>query len=383
MAIVTAGINHRTAPIAVRERCVYGAGEVLPALAELRAMTAARECGLLSTCNRTEFYVVEGEADSTSAIWAALSARVRAEAAPLGYVRRDRDAVRHLMRVASGLDSMVLSEAQITGQVREGVGARSRAVRSSSQPALSECAGGRGPGACRDGDRSRGRVRQLGRRAAGQEEIFGSLQGRRAMVLGAGDMAELALQCLRSEGVRAALVTSRTFERAEEMARRHGATALRYDDCWGIRSRPSTSSSVRRRRLHHVVSRQQVAGALVGRGDRPLCILDIALPRDVEPTARELENVFLYDLDDLRAVAAANVELRRAELPSAEQLIEAEIDRYWTHQLAGLAAVPVVAGVRTAMDPRPSRRVGATRPADGQGPHAATTRRRSSISPAP
>jgi glutamyl-tRNA reductase len=347
MAIVTAGINHRTAPIEVRERCVYGAGDVLPALAGLRAMTGARECGLLSTCNRTEFYVVESEGDSTSAIWAALSARVGAEAAPLGYVRRDRDAVRHLMRVASGLDSMVLGEAQITGQVREAW----ELGRIQSGPVLNRL--------FQSALSVAGRVRAetaIGRGAASvssaavllAKKIFGSLQGRCAMVLGAGDMAELALQCLHSEGVRAALVTNRTFEHAEEMARRHGATALRYEDCWDqIRTVDLLICSTAA--PHHVVSRQQLAGALARRGDRPLCILDIALPRDVEPTAGELENVFLYDLDDLRAVAAANVELRRAELPSAEQLIDAEIDRYWTW-LAGLAAVPVVAGVRTAMD---------------------------------
>lgn len=347
MSVVAAGINHRTAPIEVRERCAYGVREVLPALAELRAAAGARECGLLSTCNRTEFYLVEGDRDAAHAVLAALSGRLGTDAAPFGYVRRDREAVRHVMRVAAGLDSMVLGEAQITGQVREawelGRMHAGPVLNRLFQSALSVA----------------GRVRAetaIGRGAASvssaavllAKKIFGSLQGRHAMVLGAGEMAELALQCLQDEGVRAALVANRTFAHAEEMAHRHGAVALRYEECWSQLANvdlliSSTAAP------HHVVTRAEIAGALAGRGDRPLCILDIALPRDVEPSVRELDNVFLYDLDDLRAVVAANVELRRAELPTAEQLIEGEVDRYW-QWLGGLAAVPVVAGVRTAMD---------------------------------
>jgi glutamyl-tRNA reductase len=180
------------------------------------------------------------------------------------------------------------------------------------------------------------------------KKIFGSLQGRRAMVLGAGDTAELALQCLRDEGVRTTLIANRTFEHAEELARRHGATPLRYEECWRELATIdllicSTAAP------QTVVSREQVSAALAGRRDRPLCILDIALPRDVDASVGGLDNVFLYDLDDLRAAIAANVELRRAELPTAEQLIDGEVERYW-QWLAGLAAVPVVASVRAAMD---------------------------------
>jgi glutamyl-tRNA reductase len=180
------------------------------------------------------------------------------------------------------------------------------------------------------------------------KQIFGSLHGRRAMVLGAGEMAELALQCLLAEGVRAAMVANRTFERADELARRHGATAMRYEDCWPALATVdlvicSTAAP------HPVVSYESVAAAVAGRGDHPLCILDIALPRDVEPEVGTLDNVFLYDLDDLRAVVAANLEQRQSQLPSADDLIDGEVERYWDW-LAGLAAVPVVADFRAAMD---------------------------------
>ena len=347
MALITVGLNHRTAPIEVRERCAYGAREVAPALAELRAAAGARECSVLSTCNRTEFYFVENEEDSASAVWTMLSRRLGRDAQPYGYLRRDREAARHLMRVAAGLDSMVLGEAQITGQVREAWeltrGQTGPVLNRLFQSALSVA----------------GRVRAetaIGRGAASvssaavllAKKIFGSLHGRRAMVLGAGEMAELALQCLLAEGVRAALVANRTFEHAEAMALRHGAVALHYDDCWDQLGAVdvlicSTAAP------HHVVTLPRISHSLAARGDRPLCILDIALPRDVDPDVGQLENVFLYDLDDLRAVIAANVELRRAELPSAEQMVEDELERFW-QWLAGLAAVPVVAGVRTTMD---------------------------------
>jgi glutamyl-tRNA reductase len=180
------------------------------------------------------------------------------------------------------------------------------------------------------------------------KKIFGALKGRRAMVLGAGEMAELALACLVDEGVRTAVVANRTFDRAEALARRHGATAMHYDECWSRLGEVdvllcSTAAP------HAVVGPAHVAPALAQRGDRPLCILDIALPRDVEPAVGALDNVFLYDLDDLQAVVAASLDRRRQELPSAEQVIAGEVEKYWSW-LAGLAAVPVLTQVRQEMD---------------------------------
>jgi glutamyl-tRNA reductase len=180
------------------------------------------------------------------------------------------------------------------------------------------------------------------------KKIFGSLQGRRAMVLGAGDMADLALECLVREGVRTAIVANRTYERARELAAQHGADALHYDQCWSRLHEVdvllcSTSAP------HTMVDRSHVEPALRIRGDRPLCILDIALPRDVDPSVGKLEKVFLYDLDDLQAVVATNLERRREELPSVEQLITAEVEQFWGW-LAGLAAVPVLKTFRSQMD---------------------------------
>jgi len=366
MAIIVAGISHQGAALAVREKIAYRPADLVPALAELRGTCGVREGVLLSTCNRTEFYAVEGDGDAAPAVWQALSARLGEEASTYGYVRRDRDAVSHLFHVASGLDSMVLGEAQIHGQVRDAWAACrsecSAVLNRLFQTSLlvagrvrSETAIGRGAASVSSA------ALQLAR------QIFGSLAGRRAMVLGAGEMAELALECLVNEGVRAAIVANRTFERAQELAERHGALAMRYDECWAALREVDVllcSTSAPR----PVVTLDRVRAAVAGRRARPLCILDIAVPRDVEPTVGTLHNVFLYDLDDLRAVVTTNVERRRAELPTAEQLIAHEVERYW-EWFAGLSAVPVLTHFRGEMDRLREREVAtALRQLDHLGP---------------
>ena len=168
------------------------------------------------------------------------------------------------------------------------------------------------------------------------------------MILGAGDVAELSLECLLSEGVRVAIVANRTHERAQTLAERHGATAMHYDECWESLSDVdvlicSTASPV------PVVTMARVGDAINARGDRPLCILDIALPRDVDVSVGDIDNVFLYDLDDLRSAAAANLEQRGEDVPAAREIIAAEVQKYWDW-VAGLAAVPVVREFRDEMD---------------------------------
>src|SRR5690242_3984724 len=347
MAIVVAGISHQGAALAVREKIAYRPPELLPTLAELRRASGLREAVLLSTCNRTEIYAVEGDEDVAPTIWRTLSDRLGEESSTYGYVRRDRDAISHLFHVASGLDSMVLGEAQIHGQVRDAW----TACRSECSAVLNRL--------IQTSLLVAGRVRNetaIGRGAASvssaalqlARQIFGSLAGRRAMVLGAGEMAELALECLVNEGVRAAIVANRTYERAQALAARHGAQAMHYDECWQALPEVDVllcSTSAPR----PVVTLERVGPAITGRRDRPLCILDIAVPRDVDPSVGTLDNVFLYDLDDLRAVVTTNVERRRAEVPTAEELIAKEVERYW-EWFAGLSAVPVLTNFRGEMD---------------------------------
>jgi len=366
MAIVVAGISHQGAALAVREKIAYRPAELLPTLAELRRASGLREAVLLSTCNRTEIYAVEGDEDVAPTIWRTLSDRLGEESSTYGYVRRDRDAISHLFHVASGLDSMVLGEAQIHGQVRDAW----TACRSECSAVLNRL--------FQTSLLVAGRVRNetaIGRGAASvssaalqlARQIFGSLAGRRAMVLGAGEMAELALECLVNEGVRAAIVANRTYERAQALAARHGAQAMHYDECWQALPEVDVllcSTAAPR----PVVTMDHVRPAMAGRRDRPLCILDIAVPRDVEPSVGTLDNVFLYDLDDLRAVVTTNVERRRAELPTADELIAAEVERYW-QWFAGLAAVPVLTDFRGEMERLREREVSnALRQLDHLGP---------------
>jgi glutamyl-tRNA reductase len=347
MTVIVAGVSHRTAALDVRDRLTFPPSEVDVALGLVRRGAGAPEAVMLSTCNRTEVYMVEGAGDGAPAVWTLFGERLGVDASAYGYVRRDRDAVAHLFRVASGLDSMVLGEAQIHGQVRDAW----EASRGHSGAALNRL--------FQTALAASGRVRDetgVARGAASvssvavqvAKQIFGSLRGRRAMVLGAGEAARLAVECLANEGVSAAVVASRTHEHAVELASRFAARPLRFDDCW--RELPdvdlvlsSTASP------QPVVTVDRVRDAIAQRGDRPLCILDIAVPRDVESEVGTLGNVFLYDLDRLQQVIQANLDRRRAEIPAAESIVSGEVERYW-QWMAGLAAVPVLTSFRARMD---------------------------------
>lgn len=347
MALIVAGVSHRTAPIEVREKLAFRPQDALRALSRLRKDGVTREGVMISTCNRTEVYAVEEGSESIGPITRILSARLDEDASQFMYVRRDRDAASHLFSVASGLDSMILGESQIHGQVK----AAWEQCRIESGPVLNRMF----QSALLASSRAREET-GIGRGAASvssaavqlAKKIFGGLSGRRAMILGAGDVAEIALECLLNDGVRVAIVANRTHERAETLAERHGATAMHYEQCWdSLREVDvlicSTASPV------PVVTVPRVRDAIMARGDRPLCILDIALPRDVEAAVGELDNVFLYDLDDLRAAAAANLERREEDVPAATHIIEQEAHKYW-EWVAGLAAVPVVREFRDEME---------------------------------
>src|SRR5439155_1217344 len=180
------------------------------------------------------------------------------------------------------------------------------------------------------------------------EKIFGALAGRSALILGAGDVAELAAGCLAAEGVQVALVASRTYERARVIAERLGGYAMTLEEAWDHFATAdivlcSTAAP------HAVVTWERVAPAIRRRGGRPLCLLDLAVPRDVEPAVAQLENVFLYDIDDLQAVAAQATAQRRGEIPAAERIVSEEVDRFWGWY-DGLGVVPVIRAFRDRLD---------------------------------
>lgn len=347
MALIVGGVSHATAPIEVREKLALRPPEALAELARLRERGLIREAVVLSTCNRTELYAVDNGLDLLPEISSLLSRRLGGDASAHLYVRHDREAAAHLFSVAAGLESMILGEAQIQGQVK----AAWEQCRAESGPILNRMF----QSALQAASRAREET-GIGRGAASvssaavqlAKKIFGGLNGRRAMILGAGDVAELALECLLDEGVRVAIVANRTYERAQVLAARHSAAAMHYDQCWdSLREVDvllcSTASPV------PVVTVERVRASIEARGDRPLCVLDIALPRDVDAAVGELDNVFLYDLDDLRAAAAANLEQRGEDVPAARAIIAEESTRFWDW-VASLAAVPVVREFREEME---------------------------------
>lgn len=327
MTITLVGVSYRTAPIELRERLHWPLATV-PEVVQQVVGAGAEGAVLLSTCNRIEFYVAASGAGPASEVWRVASERLGEPAEPYAYVRQDADAARHLFQVAAGLDSMVLGESQIQGQVREAW----EAAPEAAGPLLSRLF----QMALRVGGRVRSETK-LGTGSASVpsaslalvRKIFGSLSGRRALVMGSGDMAELAMELLGSEGVQVAMVAHRHVEQAEAVARRLGGKAIRYDEAWRQFGEVdivlcSTAAP------HPVVTPERVTEAIQGRQGRPLCIIDIAVPRDVEPAVGAIgDNVFLYDIDDLQGVVAAGLEARKREVTRAEHIVGQEVGFFW------------------------------------------------------
>ena len=350
--IKVVGVNHRTAPLDVRERFAHGAHEVPRALA--RVMAAGASGGvLLSTCNRTEFYLVADDEPALDAVWSLLGERLPVASAggarEYAYIARDRDAVRHLYRVSSGLDSMILGESQIQGQVREAWEA-SRAQAGPVLHRLFQTALHVGSRVRTETGLGMGTASAASAGVAVAGKIFGDLAGRSALILGAGDMAELAATCLNDEGVQITLVANRTPERARAIAERLGARAVSLDEAWPHFA--TTDIAICSTAAPHAVVTWERVGGVIGGGarrGRPLCILDLAVPRDVDPALAQLESVFLYDVDDLQTVAAHATARRRDEIPAAERIVEEETDLFWAWY-GGLGVVPTIKELRQRMD---------------------------------
>lgn len=348
MGLTVLGVNHLTAPLEVRERFALPASDVVPTLNRVLAAGASGSV-VISTCNRTEFYLADPRDAAPSAVWGLLTERLGdgRRADDFGYVRFNRDAVRHLYRVSSGLDSMILGESQIQGQVRDAW----EQARGQAGPVLHRLF----QSALLVGARVRsetvlgaGNASAPSAAVAVASKIFGDLKGRSALILGAGEVAELAATCLVAEGVQVSLVANRTYDRARVIADRMGARALTLEDAWTHFSSAdvvicSTAAP------HAVVTWERVSHAIERRRGRPLCILDLAVPRDVDPAVGQLENVFLYDIDDLQTVAAQAAARRLEEVPAAEQIVDEEVERFWGW-LEGLGVVPAIKAFRGQMD---------------------------------
>lgn len=332
MGILVYGVSHRNASLALRERLAVPTNGLDRALASLTDL--AREGVIVSTCNRTEVYAVTGHHRSgREALARFLSAHTgvpTSEFASSAYDYWQEEAVRHLFRVAAGLDSMIVGEPQILGQVREAYLAAS--ARESAGPLLSRLfrhALEVGKAARSDSGISRGAASVSSAAVELARNRLGSLEGRTVLVVGAGEAGEAAAGTLMRHGASSLLVTSRTLARAQALATRNGGEALPFSklqEACGQADIVITCTSS----PDHVLTHPLVCDAMAGRADRPLVIVDIAVPRDVEPAVGQLVGVHLLNLDDLQTVVAQNLEVRRREAEVVERQIELEVPRFMT-----------------------------------------------------
>jgi glutamyl-tRNA reductase len=347
--LIALGISHKTAPVALRERLALGAHEAEQLLHDLVAQEHLHEAVAISTCNRTEVYVVTSDPVQAEAALLANVAK-RADIRPtelvgVVYAPRNCDAARQLYRVTSGLESMIVGEAEIQGQVR-------RAYE------LALAAGTTGPltnrlfrAAIEAGKRVRtqtgiGRERVSVSTVAVElaHDAVGELAERSVVVVGAGETSERTARALADEGVTTIFIANRHADRARALADRFGGTVSSLDDLPGRLEQAdivvaSTSSP------HALIGAEELELVMQARDRRPLVLIDIAVPRDIEPACADIDGVTLYDMDDLQAVVARNLEVRASERARAEEVVEEEIQRF-ARWMAQLDVVPTIAALR-------------------------------------
>jgi glutamyl-tRNA reductase len=383
--LLALGVSHKTAPLELRERLALTEGRATAVLAELTAHEEIHEAVAISTCNRTELYLVATDAVAAESAALAVLARQAdtrpTELADSLYALRDLDVARHLFSVAAGLDSMIVGEAEIQGQVKRsyelalvggttgpvanrlfrdalatgkrvrtetGVG-RSR-VSVASVAAELACRGlgvGAADEPCREDDDAAGED-------AAPAKTASALSDLRLLVIGAGEQGERTARALKERGAHAVFVANRRYERALSLAERYDGSAVPLDELPVELARAdvvvSCTSSP-----HQLVGREELALILAERAAgedgavRPLVLIDLAVPRDIDPGVRALPNVTLYDIDDLQGEVARNVSVREAEAEGARELVEREVERFevW---LASLEVLPTIRGLRERAD---------------------------------
>jgi glutamyl-tRNA reductase len=347
--LLALGISHKTASVAVREKLALPEGRAVTVLTELVAHPAIHEAVAISTCNRTELYLVA--TDAVEAENEALSALSRQAGIPptelLGslYSLRGMDAVRHLFSVAGGLESMIVGEAEIQGQVKRAYElALVEGVTGPISNRLFRDALGAGKRARTETLIGRSRVSVSSVAVELARGILGELSSRRVLVIGAGENGELTAKALRERGVETIFVANRRYDRAIGLAQRFAGRAVRFDDLPSelIQADIVVSSTGS---PHQIVGADELELVMELRKGRPLLLIDIAVPRDIDPAVRELAGITLYDMDDLQREVARNLGGREAETTRARAIVEQEVERFgdW---LASLDVVPTVAALR-------------------------------------
>ena len=342
--LILVGLNHRTAPVDVRERLDVSESKLGETIASLRMIDGVDGAALLSTCNRVEAVVSTSNEDVIEPVVDWLAARggtARAELEKHLYILRHGDVLRHLFRVASGLDSMILGEPQIGGQVRKAFITANEAGTLDSL--LSQV--------CEHTLRVAKKVRTetgIGEHAVSvpyaavelARKIFGDLRGLQVLLLGAGEMGELTAGHLHNQQVKQVFVGNRSYERGVELAKRFGGRAVNFDavdeqlqQCDIVIA--STAAP------HFVIETHHVARALESRRRRSLFLIDLSVPRNINPDVGSIDGAYLYNVDDLQTVADANLELRQARAGDAEQIVVREVEQF-RKRLVAQDAVPTI-----------------------------------------
>ena len=344
MTLTLIGVNYKTAPIELRERIAISREDLPETTRALAAVPGVSECMIVSTCNRVELLaaVESPDADLTGFLHrhfgldpAVLQRHI--------YQQRDRDAVRHLFRVAASLDSMVVGEPQILGQVKEAFAvARASGTVAGQLEHLLQSAFAAAKKVRSETEIGSSSVSIASVAVDLARKIFGSLQGRTVFLVGAGKMSELAARHLVQQGAGTILVTNRTQERARLMAEEFNGRVIPFDQLYDAVSEAdivisSTGAP------HPIFRREHGQAFMHRRRNRPMFFIDIAVPRDVDPAMGKLEGVFVYDIDDLQAVAAAHMAERGRVASDAESLIAREVERFQQRQRTVNVAPAIVA----------------------------------------
>jgi glutamyl-tRNA reductase len=351
--ILALGVSHRTAPLELRERLALPEGRAAGVLSELRATDPVREAAALSTCNRTELYLVV--ADPVAAESEALGILARqAEIQPTElaghlYSLRSSDAAQHLFRVTAGLDSMILGEAEIQGQVKRAY--ELALVEGSTGPVLNRLF--RGALAAGKRARSETAVSEKGVSISSvavklAQRTLGDLAQRRVLVIGAGETAELTARALVARGAQTVFIANRRYDRAIGLAQRFGGQAVRFDELPEQLGQADIVVSATMS-PHHIVEPDELREVMASREGRPLLIVDIAVPRDVDPTCRDIIGVSLHDVDDVQGMVERNASGREAEARRAETILDAE-RRAFERWLGSLEVLPTLTALRDRAD---------------------------------
>lgn len=351
--LVLIGLNHKTAPVEIRERVSFAPEKVPEMLEELRTLPQLTECALLSTCNRTEFYAVTNQKSDAAYqdLTKFLERHSRSSMSFDGHLYRSEGslAINHLFSVSSGLDSLVLGENQILGQVRRAyIQAQEAHV---TGPVLERLF----PWALRVGKKVRSET-GIARGASSvsaaavdlAQNIFGDMSDRKVLLLGAGKMSTKALKLLTKNGVQQVQVVNRTFRKAEELAAQCGGVAVAFEEL--DRSLTEVDILISSTGApHYIVTKERMTEVMRRRRGRPLFLVDIAMPRDFDPACGDVDNVYLYNIDDLQGVVDKSLARRHAETQSVLSIIESatkDFCRYLDSRQASTAIVTL----RSAFD---------------------------------